>query len=173
MVNKSVSTSPAPQTDGNLALGSLIRLIESVPPSVDPVPEMAFSELKAWFHERFSLQEKTCSGKAIGDALAFATRLGLIPLNKVERTRQKITTYIGIDAPSLDAAFNRWRRSNEQGGVEAVPDHSPDEDGSMEPPWDVHLVRDPYEALRWAEIESFDLDFLDSQATVEASEFDF
>lgn len=160
--------------DGNLALGQLIRVIESIqPPTVHP-PQMAFSELKAWFHDRFNLQEESCSGKALGDALAFAIRLGLIPLKKVERTRLKITTYLGVDETTLDAALDRWRNPVERSGRgEATPEGALFDELPMDPPWDTHLDHDPTEALQWKHIECFELNRLDQGSEMADGDFDF
>jgi hypothetical protein len=135
---------------------------------------MAFSELKAWFHDRFNLQEESCSGKAIGDALAFAIRLGLIPLKKVERTKLKITTYLGIDVTTLDSALSRWRRSFDgSDGGEAAEEVALPEELPLDPPWDADLEHDPTEALQWRHIECFELNRLDQGSEAGDEEFDF
>lgn len=95
--------------DVDHALGDLIRLLATIDSSGELVHEMPFAELAAWFHDRFHLQPGTCSAKALGDAMAFAIRHGLITMGKVSRGKVKVTTYIGVDVSILDAALVRWR----------------------------------------------------------------
>jgi hypothetical protein len=78
--------------------------------------------------------------------------LGLIPAKKVARTREKITTYIGIDVPTLDAALRCWHievlhnhgirdvdrwlvPTASTANLDAMPGDTPEE------PWDAAIER--------------------------------
>ncbi|WP_306599797.1 hypothetical protein [Geothrix sp. 21YS21S-2] len=120
------------------ALGDLVRILSTIDLPRDHIHMIAAFDFLEWFHDRFHLPPGACSAKAFGDGLAFAIRLGLVRIKKVARTREKITTYTGIDVTTLDAAHNRWKGS-------CGPSHAMDEVAVLpslvsdlpDVPWDV------------------------------------
>lgn len=130
--------------DADHALGDLIKLLAMIAPSGEPLQEIPFTELTAWFHDRFQLQPGACSAKALGDAMAFAIRHGLITMGKVSRGKAKITTYTGIDVPVLDAALARWSEPGAYpilGTASAPPAEGRYDDDVPEAPWDAGIEK--------------------------------
>lgn len=168
--------------DVDHALGKLIRLLYHVTPPAGSVPEMQFTEFSAWFHDRFHLEPGSCSAKALGDAVSFASRLGLIPVEKVARTKAKITYYTGIDQPTLDHALTRWTYmealvrkpkatalvGNQEEALVSEEDALPEEpwDAAAEPEWLQAGERD-------AEFDAWELGYIDMFPNFDEYNIDF
>lgn len=157
-------------------LGTLIRILSSIEPSAEYNSQIPAHEFRSWFLDRFNVPAADCSEKAFGDALSFAIRFGLIPVEKKARTKAKTIHYTGITLPGVEAAWERWRGSEVpypalRSSTQPTDIWDGVDDSSVTPPWDVD-AEIPKRTYLDALIEGLDLNMMDGFFNA-SSEFDF
>lgn len=131
---------PAPQMAVNHALGRLIRVLSTLPPTTNSSLGISAQEFRLWFLSRFDLPDEDCTAKTFGDTVNFAIRLGLIPLKRRTRTKSKLTYYLGITTRDLDTLANRCSCEDEAVAMcEDLP----------LPPWDADRLPELQADLNW------------------------